>query len=150
MRVHAGFGFVCRYGALNRVEIKRNYAFVEFKNLDEAIEAQKRTHGTNFDGRTITVEFVESSRLGRDRCVLVCLCQHRNTCMTAQTHPPCTAELPFPAASLQSQDSLVWGVHGMSWWWRLCLRALAAGENQLLVRVASQCSMPAFPLLNII
>jgi len=49
------------------VEIKRNYAFVEFKELDDAIDAQKKTHGTNFDGRTITVEFVESSRLGKDR-----------------------------------------------------------------------------------
>jgi RNA recognition motif-containing protein len=58
----------CRFGPLNRVEIKRNYAFVEFRELDDAIEAQKRSHGTNFDGRTITVEFVESSRLGKDRC----------------------------------------------------------------------------------
>lgn len=57
----------CRYGPLNRVEIKRNYAFVEFKNLDDAIDAQKRSHGTSMDGRTITVEFVESSRLGRER-----------------------------------------------------------------------------------
>lgn len=65
----------CRYGPLNRVEIKRNYAFVEFKELDDAIDAQKRSHGTVFDGRTITVEFVESSRLGRgDRCVCVCVC----------------------------------------------------------------------------
>lgn len=60
---------LCRYGPLNRVEIKRNYAFVEFKELEDAIDAQKKTHGTNFDGRTITVEFVESSRLGKDRWV---------------------------------------------------------------------------------
>lgn len=56
------------------MEIKRNYAFVEFKNLDDAIDAQKRSHGTVFDGRTITVEFVESSRLGKDRCACVGLC----------------------------------------------------------------------------
>lgn len=59
---------VHRYGPLNRVEIKRNYAFVEFKTVEDAIEAQKRSHGTAFEGRTITVEFVESSRLGKDRC----------------------------------------------------------------------------------
>lgn len=41
---------------------------MEFKELDDAIDAQKRSHGTAFDGRTITVEFVESSRLGKDRC----------------------------------------------------------------------------------
>jgi hypothetical protein len=51
------------------VEIKRNYAFVEYRELEDAIAAQKRCHGTVFEGRTITVEFVESSRLGRqDRC----------------------------------------------------------------------------------
>jgi RNA recognition motif-containing protein len=73
--------FVCfRYGPLNRVEIKRNYAFVEFKNLDDAIDAQKRSHGTVFDGRTITVEFVESSRLGKDRCARVELCRVHVSC----------------------------------------------------------------------
>lgn len=52
----------CRYGPLNRVEIKRNYAFVEFRELDDAIEAQKKTHGSVMRDRTITVEFVESNR----------------------------------------------------------------------------------------
>lgn len=51
-----------RYGPLARVEIKRNYAFVEYKEVDDAIEAQKRSHGGLMGGRTITVEFVESSR----------------------------------------------------------------------------------------
>ena len=59
-----------RYGTLNRVEIKRNYAFVEFKELADAIDAQKRCHGRELEGRTITVEFVDSSRQRReDRCV---------------------------------------------------------------------------------
>ncbi|WIA10309.1 hypothetical protein OEZ86_000450 [Tetradesmus obliquus] len=59
-----------KYGPLARVEIKRNYAFVEYKEVDDAIEAQKRSHGGLMGGRTITVEFVESSRErggGRDR-----------------------------------------------------------------------------------
>lgn len=61
-----------RYGTLNRVEIKRNYAFVEFKELADSIDAQKRCHGREMDGRTITVEFVDSSRQKReDRCAAV-------------------------------------------------------------------------------
>lgn len=40
--------------------------------MEDAIDAQKRSHGTAMDGRTITVEFVESSRLGRDRWALLC------------------------------------------------------------------------------
>lgn len=57
--------FFEKYGALNRVEIKRNYAFVEFKTLEDAIDAQKRCHGRELEGRTITVEFVDPSRQGR-------------------------------------------------------------------------------------
>lgn len=64
---------VRRYGTLNRVEIKRNYAFVEFKELDDAIEAQKKCHGLQMDGRTITVEFIDTSRQRRDdRWVYMC------------------------------------------------------------------------------
>ncbi|KAF6258349.1 RNA recognition motif-containing protein [Scenedesmus sp. NREL 46B-D3] len=61
--------FFDKYGPLARVEIKRNYAFVEYRDVDDAIEAQKRSHGALMGGRTVTVEFVESSREkgGRDR-----------------------------------------------------------------------------------
>eukprot|EP00879_Flechtneria_rotunda_P005421 GHRR01005714.1.p1 GENE.GHRR01005714.1~~GHRR01005714.1.p1 ORF type:complete len:204 (+),score=45.54 GHRR01005714.1:725-1336(+) len=55
-----------RYGTLNRVEIKRNYAFVEFKTIEDATHAQKQCHGTTLNGRTITVEFVEA-RGDKDR-----------------------------------------------------------------------------------
>jgi RNA recognition motif-containing protein len=72
-----------RYGPLARVEIKRNYAFVEYKEVPDAIEAQKRSHGALMSGRTITVEFVESSREKGGRCVM------------------CTCSLVFRAAGLQ-------------------------------------------------
>jgi hypothetical protein len=55
------------------------------QDIEDAIAAQKRCHGQVFDGRTITVEFVESSRLGRqDRWVRrgswrTCLCAHKFT-----------------------------------------------------------------------
>eukprot|EP00877_Chromochloris_zofingiensis_P012681 jgi/Chrzof1/7667/Cz02g32080.t1 len=47
-----------KYGPLSRVEIKRNYAFVEFESLDDAIKAQRDTDTTQWNGRTLTVEFV--------------------------------------------------------------------------------------------
>lgn len=46
------------YGRLLRVQIKRNYAFVQFETVEQAAEALKRTHGSEMMGRTLTVEFV--------------------------------------------------------------------------------------------
>lgn len=46
------------YGRLQRVQIKRNYAFVQFETVDQAAEALKRTHGSELMGRPLTVEFV--------------------------------------------------------------------------------------------
>ena len=46
------------YGRLLRVQIKRNYAFVQFETVDQAAEALKRTHGSELMGRPLTVEFV--------------------------------------------------------------------------------------------
>eukprot|EP00803_Ostreobium_quekettii_P005749 evm.model.scf_732EXC.4 EVM.evm.TU.scf_732EXC.4 scf_732EXC:23262-25228(-) len=46
------------YGRLLRVQIKRNYAFVQFETVEQAAEALKRTHGTEMMGRPLTVEFV--------------------------------------------------------------------------------------------
>jgi arginine/serine-rich splicing factor 4/5/6 len=76
-----------RYGPLARVEIKRNYAFVEFKEVDDAIEAQKRSHGALMSGRTITVEFVESSREkgGRYVCVAVAAFAFAGHCHLGRT-----------------------------------------------------------------
>ncbi|CAD7699714.1 unnamed protein product [Ostreobium quekettii] len=65
------------YGRLLRVQIKRNYAFVQFETVEQAAEALKRTHGTEMMGRPLTVEFVANEdpymmrrsppRKGRDR-----------------------------------------------------------------------------------
>lgn len=74
---------LCRYGPLARVEIKRNYAFVEYKEVDDAVEAQKRTHGALMGGRTITVEFVESSRERGGRWVLALLLSVQQLCGSA-------------------------------------------------------------------
>ena len=38
------------YGRLKRVQIKRNYAFVQFENVDQATEAVKNTHLKEFEG----------------------------------------------------------------------------------------------------
>jgi RNA recognition motif-containing protein len=59
-----------RFGPITRVEIKRNYAFVEYRNVEDAVTAQKRTHGAMMEGRTITVEFVENRGGRENRCAV--------------------------------------------------------------------------------
>lgn len=38
------------YGRLKRVQIKRNYAFVQFENVDQAADALKALSGTHLPG----------------------------------------------------------------------------------------------------
>ncbi|KAF5832105.1 hypothetical protein DUNSADRAFT_12154 [Dunaliella salina] len=49
-----------KYGPLRRVEIKRNYAFVQYDTVDDAAYALKKTNATVLLGRTITVEFCQN------------------------------------------------------------------------------------------
>lgn len=49
-----------RYGHLKRVQIKKNYAFVQFDNVDEAERAVQGTNGSDLLGRRITVEFTQN------------------------------------------------------------------------------------------
>ena len=46
-----------KYGRLLRVNIRRNYAFVQYETVEEATEALKHTDGINFMGRPLTVEY---------------------------------------------------------------------------------------------
>eukprot|EP01089_Gocevia_fonbrunei_P021521 TRINITY_DN8394_c0_g1_i1.p1 TRINITY_DN8394_c0_g1~~TRINITY_DN8394_c0_g1_i1.p1 ORF type:complete len:249 (-),score=55.79 TRINITY_DN8394_c0_g1_i1:131-877(-) len=47
------------YGKLIRVEVKRNFGFIQYDNLDDAIQAKKSLDGSKMaDGRQITVEYV--------------------------------------------------------------------------------------------
>lgn len=58
------------YGELVRIEMKRNYAFVQFRTVEEASRAKDATNGGKLDQSEITVEFV-ARRMGegggRDR-----------------------------------------------------------------------------------
>eukprot|EP00798_Chlamydomonas_sp_ICE-L_P023741 gene23741-9299_t len=47
------------YGKIIRVEIKRNYAFVQFSTVDEAARAMDKADGTKLDGRTIAIEYTQ-------------------------------------------------------------------------------------------
>ena len=38
------------FGKLRRVQIKRNYAFVQYENVDQSSDAQKACHGTCLRG----------------------------------------------------------------------------------------------------
>eukprot|EP00568_Trieres_chinensis_P011333 CAMPEP_0183303136 /NCGR_PEP_ID=MMETSP0160_2-20130417/8686_1 /TAXON_ID=2839 ORGANISM="Odontella Sinensis, Strain Grunow 1884" /NCGR_SAMPLE_ID=MMETSP0160_2 /ASSEMBLY_ACC=CAM_ASM_000250 /LENGTH=185 /DNA_ID=CAMNT_0025465999 /DNA_START=13 /DNA_END=566 /DNA_ORIENTATION=+ len=51
------------YGELVRIDMKRNYAFVQFTSTDEAIRAKEATNGGKLDQSVITVEFV-ARRMG--------------------------------------------------------------------------------------
>ncbi|KXZ52904.1 hypothetical protein GPECTOR_8g283 [Gonium pectorale] len=52
--------FFMRYGNLTRVQIKKNYAFVQFPDVESAVRALERTNGAQMDGRTLTVEYVQN------------------------------------------------------------------------------------------
>lgn len=47
-----------RFGRLVRVQIKRNYAFIQYEHVEDAARALEETSGTRLDGRVLTVEFV--------------------------------------------------------------------------------------------
>jgi len=54
------------YGEIVRIEMKRNYAFVQFKTVEESIRAKDATNGGKLDQSEITVEFV-ARRMGEAR-----------------------------------------------------------------------------------
>ncbi len=47
--------------------MKKNYAFVQFTNVNDAIKAKDATNGGKLDQSVITVEFVAAKRRDRDR-----------------------------------------------------------------------------------
>lgn len=51
------------YGDIKRIEMKRNYAFVQFANVDQASRAKEATNGGKLDESVINVEYV-ASRIG--------------------------------------------------------------------------------------
>lgn len=46
------------YGELVRIDMKKNYAFVQFANIEQATAARNATNGGKLDQSAITVEFV--------------------------------------------------------------------------------------------
>lgn len=63
------------YGKLVRIDMKRNYAFVQFETIDQATRAKEGTNGGKIDQSVLTVEYVARQRnidqrggsRGRDR-----------------------------------------------------------------------------------
>lgn len=54
------------YGELVRIDMKKNYAFVQFTSVNDAIKAKDATNGGKLDQSVITVEFVAAKRRDRD------------------------------------------------------------------------------------
>jgi len=63
------------YGELVRIDMKRNYAFVQFKSIEQATKAKEATNGCTINQSVLTVEYVARQRSldqrggsrGRDR-----------------------------------------------------------------------------------
>lgn len=55
------------YGELLRIEMKKNYAFVQFASVEEARKAKEATNGGKLDQSAISVEYVESRIRGSPR-----------------------------------------------------------------------------------
>jgi RNA recognition motif-containing protein len=55
------------FGELVRIEMKRNYAFVQFQNIESAIRAREEVNGGKLDQSVLTVEFVAQQRADTDR-----------------------------------------------------------------------------------
>lgn len=50
------------FGELVRIDLKRNYAFVQFKSIAEATKAKETTNGGKLDQSVLTVEYVARQR----------------------------------------------------------------------------------------
>jgi len=50
------------YGRLVRVDMRRNYAFVQFESTEEALKAKNATDGGKLDDSVLSVEFTVSKR----------------------------------------------------------------------------------------
>jgi len=59
------------HGQLLRIDMRKNYAFVQFTKVEDATKAKEATNGGKLDQSVITVEYVaqreRSSRLDYDR-----------------------------------------------------------------------------------
>jgi len=52
------------FGELVRIDMKRNYAFVQFRTIEEATRAKEVTNGGKLDQSVLTVEYVARQRSG--------------------------------------------------------------------------------------
>jgi arginine/serine-rich splicing factor 4/5/6 len=50
------------FGELVRIDMKRNYAFVQFRTIDEATKAKDATNGGRLEQSVLTVEYVARQR----------------------------------------------------------------------------------------
>ena len=52
-----------QYGELVRIDMKKNYAFVQFKTIGQATKAKEETNGGKLDQSILTVEYVARQRV---------------------------------------------------------------------------------------
>ena len=49
-----------RYGPLVRVSMRRNYAFIEYEDIDDAEDSQSKLDGFRVHGHKMTVRFADA------------------------------------------------------------------------------------------
>jgi splicing factor, arginine/serine-rich 4/5/6 len=54
------------FGELVRIDMKRNYAFIQFRTIPQATKAKETTNGGKLDQSVLTVEYVARQRADRD------------------------------------------------------------------------------------
>jgi RNA recognition motif-containing protein len=52
------------FGELVRIDMKRNYAFIQFRSIEQATAAKEATNGGKLDQAVLTVEYVARKRVG--------------------------------------------------------------------------------------
>lgn len=92
------------YGKLKRVQVKRNYGFVQYELLDDATAARNGLSLSRLQGRTITVEYVARAPEGKS------LDEHNSSHSRRNGHgrnesPPCRRRSRTPDYGTSRQRS---------------------------------------------
>jgi hypothetical protein len=67
MSLFATPDIVCPFGDTVRVEIKRNFALIEYKNLEDAVEAREKLHNAKLGDRMLVVGYKSRDRDRQER-----------------------------------------------------------------------------------
>ena len=88
------------YGKLLRIDLKRNYAFVQFASVAEATAAREATNGGKLDQSVLTVEYTARQRDNNDNRH-----HHRHNTSNPNRGPPPPPRNRYPTSSSTSNSN---------------------------------------------